>query len=239
MKIKIIEKENVKEVEISLGLSSKGKDMLKAFTKKTKNAVVNAGTQVVKKVNNFVDEIVEEETREAREYVAEVVKEAKEDAQRIVDEARERYFASTKKQFDETDENDEKVENNLEEKISKIPEGKIFTLAEYLDYTEEYKCIGTMQSYHDMAREFLHKINFPCTNKTVEVFVQMLKLDRPSYQKIDEEMFCGDGVGIEIARCDFGIWLVRRPDVKKYCPKANLWQLLSYFKKKVKEAENN
>ena len=402
MKIKITENENVKEVEISLGLSSKSKGMLKAFAEKTKNTVVNAGTQVVKKVNDFVDEIVEEETREAREHMAEIVKEAKEDAQRIVDEARERYFASTQNQFDEIDEdeekffyyldslklytcensdstqeakkfikafkypltpcsiqayraalrvseisfksivnkieilgetpediaeslkvefniwlkampevrenyptanliqllkyfvkkyrhektsnfgegeneiydevenaniseiekdnafetedeidepkedaqeeidkNDTKVKNNLEEKISKIPEGKIFTLAEYLDYIEEFKC-DVLKNEYNIAEEFFDMIKFPCTKITTAVFVQMLKLDKPTYKKIDEEILYGrGGSAIECVKTNFGIWLARRPDVKKYCPKANLWQLLVYFKKKVKEAENN
>ena len=83
-------------------------------------------------------------------------------------------------------------------------------------------------------------IKFPCTQITTAVFVQMLKLDKPTYKKIDEEILYGrGGSAIECVKTNFGIWLARRPDVKKYCPNANLWQLLLYFRKKVIEAENN
>ena len=38
---------------------------------------------------------------------------------------------------------------------------------------------------------------------------------------------------------NFETWLDGRPDVKKYCPNATLWQLLLYFRKKVIETEKN
>ena len=403
MKIKITENENVKEVEISLGLSSKSKSALKAFAEKTINTVVNTGAQVVKKVNDFADKIVEEETRETREYVDEIVKKAKEDAQRIVDEARERYFSSSKNQCDEIDKdekplfyyldslelytcetldptyeakkfikafnypltpcsiqaykaalkvpeisfesivneikilgerpediietlkvefnfwlikmpevrencpdanliqllkyfvkkyrhektsnfgnveneihdevenvniseiekdnpfetegenyepkedaqeeidkNDEQVKNDLEEKISKIPEGKIFTLAEYLDYTEEFNFDKTISSYA-LANGFLSAIKFPCTLINVDAFAKMLLLEKLSYKELAREVsgYVNEGLIIENLKEHFELWLNQRPDVKKYCPNANLWQLLLYFRKKVIEAENN
>lgn len=248
MKIKITENENVKEVEISLGLSSKSKGMLKAFAEKTKNTVVNVGTQVVKKVNDFVDEIVEEETREAREHMAEIVKEAKEDAQRIVDEARERYFASTQNQFDEIDEpkedaqeeidkNDEKVKNNLEEKISKIPETKKFTLAEYLDYLEAYKCVDKLNMEKEVC-SFFAAIGYPASYVSRIAFETSATLEHINYNSVCNKIIeyipnmSKDQI-VAALKFDFDKWLETREDVKMYCNKPTFRFLLKYFVKKI------
>ena len=62
MKIKITENANVKEVEISFGLSAKNKDFLKSFAEKTINTVVNTGAKAVKKVDELVKEKITEIT---------------------------------------------------------------------------------------------------------------------------------------------------------------------------------
>ena len=390
MKIKITENANVKEVEISFGLSAKNKDFLKSFAEKTINTVVNTGAKAVKKVDEFIDKVAEEETRDFREHLNEIVEQAKEDAQRIADEAIEKYFNSNKKQCDEIDEDEKnlfyyldclnlyiceeynsdftqeakkfmkafkypltpcsiqayraalkvseisfesivneieilgetrediieslKVEFNVwlkkmpdvkencpnvnliqllkyfvkkynhevtsvqedlgtnqenendtsynieedddypnevdeketfEQKIAKIPEGKKFTLAEYLDYTEEFKGDISMNEV-DLAKKFLDDIKFPKSLAANYAFACMLTLNKPSYDEIAKAItseYClgkhNDVDNIKFLKEEFEVWFERRTDVNKYCPKANLWQLLVYFRKKVKEAENN
>lgn len=221
MKIKITENENVKEVEISLGLSSKSKDMLKAFTKKTRNAVVNAGTQVVKKVNDFVDEIVEEETREAREHMAEIVKEAKEDAQRIVDEARERYFASAQNQFDEIDEDEEKF-------------------FYYLDSLKLYTCENSDSTLE--AKKFIKAFNYPLTPCSIQAYKAALRVPQISFESIINEIkILGEKPEdiLETLKIEFNFWLIKMPEVRENYPTANLIQLLKYFVKKYRHEKTS
>ena len=138
---------------------------------------------------------------------------------------------------EEIDKNDEKVENDLEEKISKIPKGKIFTLAEYLDYTEEGNCIKDTSVFDHRSEIFLDTIKFPWSQEALEAFSRVANLKKPSYEVLSKNLSIKYNRDIvnELKK-DFEAWLKGRPDVKKYCPKANLWQLLLYYRKKVNEA---
>ena len=139
---------------------------------------------------------------------------------------------------DEVDEK-EAAKIALKNKISQIPEGETFTLAEYLDYTEEFNFDKTMSSY-TLANGFLRAIKFPCTSINVNAFAKMLMLEKLSYKKLAREVsgYVNEGL-IENLKEHFELWLNERPDVKKYCPNATLWQLLLYFRKKVIETEKN
>lgn len=256
MKIKITENANVKEVEISLGLSEKSKSALKAFAEKTINTVVNTGAQVIKKVNDFADKIIEEETSEAREHVAEIVKEAKEDAQRIVYEAMESYFTSEQEHSIQNDEDvnaniskiesddaintqdaNEDVESKLEEKISKIPEGKKFTLAEYLDYLEAYKCEDKVNIEKEVC-SFFAAIGYPASYVSRLAFETSATLEHINYNSVCNKIIeyipnmSKDQI-VAALKFDFDKWLETHEDVKMYCPKPTFRFLLKYFVKKI------
>lgn len=147
------------------------------------------------------------------------------------------YFAKKAK------EDKEKARIALEQKISKIPDGKSFTLSEYLEYTQEYRCDINHTRYMEKAGDFMEGIEYPITPCSIMAFGEAIFLSKDmSYENISKAIdMPGNTVeeNIEILKKEFNIWLEKRPDVRKYCPDANVIQLLEYFKKKATENENN
>ena len=155
MKIKITENDNVKEVEVSLGLSPKSKSVLKALAEKAVNAVLNTSVKAVQKVNLFFDKIAEEETRDFREHMNEVVEQVKEDANRMVENAMRDFLPK-------------KEEKNNTEKAT--------AFLRYLNKLVYYKCHSDSSNKTEEARKFMKSIVYPITPCSIQAFEKVLLL---------------------------------------------------------------
>ena len=260
-------KKNAKE--ISLGLKSivkKTTDSVAKVAKKFENQMdsgelfENAGNHV----ENAIDK-VDEFTQKAQEHVEQVIgeadniaKKAERYAKHVSNLAKEtaeyakNTFSEKKNEANESMQepgDDDAYPNEVDEeeiaklalknKISQIPEGKIFTLSEYLDYTEEGNCIKDTSAFDYRSEIFLDTIKFPWSPEALDAFSYVANLKKPSYEVLSKQLSAkySRDIVMELKK-DFKTWLKGRPDVKNYCPKANLWHLLLYYRKKVNEVIN-
>lgn len=201
--------------EISLGMSEEAKDNLKSFARKTARMVEKSAYKISGAVDNLVDKI--EDFAEGSSIVN-----------------ANPYTIVTK----------EEVEANLKEKISQIPEGKKFTLSEYLDYIGLF----TIEKIDGKVDRLIEFGKFSMITKFEGSDYSEIALWRsPDLKEINyfELAKCAEDSDatideiIEEFKEDFQYWLERRPDIKKYCTDASFVSYAKYFAQKIKEAENN
>lgn len=203
--------------EISLGMSEEAKDNLKSFARKTAKMVEKSANKFAGIVDDFIEKI----------------EDSGEDCSRVNINP-----DTVVTMYD--------VEVNLKEKISQIPEGKKFTLSEYLDYIGLY----TVEKFDGKVERLIELGKFVMATKfTGSEYSEPALLNAPDLKEINYT---------ELAKCvqkrfkkktieeivkelkrDHQDWLERRPDIKKYCTDANFVSLAKYFAQKIKEAEND
>ena len=230
IKITIKNEDNNTEKEFSLGMSEKAKRNLKIFGKATGKAVNSSA----EKIGSFIEELVANEG----EGVLDV-------AENIIAMAKEKIF-SEEELSDEEKQRLAKIA--LEKKIKQIPEGKLFTLEEYLKYTDEFDW-GSAIKYTDeeLVQEFLNIIRYPYSPVSREAFEKSIGMEKISYinlakniktleilypdQMVDEDFI------IETLKNNFDRWLNERPDIGKYCTDASLMKLIRYFVENVHKVQ--
>lgn len=226
IKITIKNEDNNTEKEFSLGMSEKAKRNLKIFGKVTGKAVNSSA----EKIGSFIEELVANEG----EGVLDV-------AENIIAMAKEKIF-SEEELSDEEKQRLAKIA--LEKKIKQIPEGKLFTLEEYLKYTDEFDW-GSAIKYTDeeLVREFLNIIRYSSDAISRVAFEKAIGLEKISYISLAESIekessileilyfvkTIDEDFIIETLKKVFDKWLEERPDIGEYCTDASLMKLIRYF----------
>lgn len=166
-----------------------------------------------------------------------------EKTEKISKEEEDAYEDEIEKVSDDSSKADEPAEEvvpekSIEEKVADIPEGAKYSLREFLDYMNVYKCDEKVVDPVKEACIFFAAIKYPVTMYSRKAFENATTLEKITYENVVKAIknyFPDDSEDqiLDHLHDEFDEW-VASTNIKKYCPNLNFRYLLMYFVSKVR-----